>query len=103
MRTNQMAQSQRAERAVPSFRSTQEAAEFWDAHSTTEFEDHWQPVDAEIAQPLVRGYFVTLELDEAMFAQLRAAAKRSGISADDLATRWLLERLTGESKSDAAD
>ncbi|HEY7030412.1 MAG TPA: CopG family antitoxin [Thermomicrobiales bacterium] len=98
-----MAQSQPTERAVPAFRSTQEAAEFWDTHSTTEFEDHWQPVEAEVAQPLSRGYFVTIELDEATFAHLRSAAKETGVTADDLAKRWLIERLARDAKSNAAD
>src|SRR5262249_46330552 len=96
-------QSQPTERAVPTFQSVQEAADFWDTHVTADFEDHWQPVDAEVAQPLPRGYFVTVDLDEATFEQLRAAAKRLGISTNDLAKRWLLERLASEYRSNAAD
>src|SRR4051812_38774141 len=98
-----MTQSRSTERAAPAFRSVEEAAEFWDTHSTTEFEDHWQPADVEVAQPLGRSHFVTVELDEAAFARLRLAAKVLGLSADNLARRWLLERLARESESSAAD
>jgi len=90
-------------RTVPAFRSDQEAAEFWDANSTTEFEDHWQPVDVEVERPLQRTWLVTVELDEAAFARMQTAAKRVGITADELAKTWLLERLAGASGSNAAE
>lgn len=98
-----MTQSETTGRVVPTFRSVEEAAEFWDTHSTTEFEDHWQPVGVEVAQPLERGFFLTVELDEATFARLRMAAKKSGLGTGDLARRWLLERLAADSASSAAD
>jgi hypothetical protein len=100
---NQMTRSQPTERAVPTFRSIQEAADFWDTHSTTEFEDHWQPIDTDVARPLQRAWLVTVELDEATFVQLRAAAERLGIGTDELALKWLRERLVGPSDSSAAD
>jgi hypothetical protein len=100
---NQMTRSQPAECAVPTFRSVREAADFWDTHSTTEFEDHWQPVDTDVARPLQRTRLVTVELDEATFDQLRAAAKRLGICTDELALKWLRERLAGPTDSSAAD
>ena len=92
-----------AGRAIPAFRSVEEAAEFWDTHSTTEFEEEWQPVDVEVAKPLGRTWFVTIELDETTFEQLRAAARRQGLRADDLARAWLLERLARAPETDAAD
>jgi hypothetical protein len=97
-----MTRTQPAERIVPAFRSVQEAAEFWDAHSTTEFEEHWQPVNAEVELPLERAYLVSVELDETAFSQLRTAAKGLGISTDELANRWLRERLASASDSKAA-
>jgi hypothetical protein len=98
-----MTQSQSTARAVPAFRSVEEAAEFWDTHSTTEFEHHWEAADVEVAQPIGRSLFVTVELEEAAFARFRTVAKDLGVSADDLARRWLLERLAEDSKSSAAD
>ena len=98
-----MNRSQQPKRAFPSFRSIQEAAEFWDTHSTTEFEDEWQPVDVEVVQPLGRTWLVSIDLEEFSFERLRAAAKASGVDADDLAKRWLLERLARVSESNAAD
>jgi hypothetical protein len=99
----QMTRAKPPERTVPAFRSVQETAEFWDTHSTTEFEDHWQPVDVEVEKPLKRAYVVSVELDESAFSQLRAAATRLGISTDELAKSWLRERLAGASDSKAAD
>ena len=98
-----MSRSQQPKSTFPTFKSVQESAEFWDTHITTEFEDEWQPVEVEVAKPLGRTFFVTVELDEASFERLRAAAKRTGVGADELAKTWLLERLVHTAESSAAD
>jgi CopG antitoxin of type II toxin-antitoxin system len=90
-------------RPIPTFRSAEEAAEYWDTHSTTEFEGEWGPVAVEVVRPLGRTWFVTIELDAATFERLRAEATRRGMRADDLAKTWLLERLARASEPGGAD
>jgi hypothetical protein len=98
-----MDRSHQPKSAFPTFQSVQEAAEFWDTHSTTEFEDDWAPVDVEVARPLERTWLVSIELDETSFERLRAIAKRRGVGADELAKQWLLDRLARVADSNAAD
>lgn len=98
-----MSRSQQSQDTVPPFRSIQEMAEFWDAHDSTDFEDHWQAVEVEIARPLGRVVMLALDLSDDDFARLRSAAADLGISADDLAKRWVQEQLARQVRDSAAD
>ena len=98
-----MTRSQQSQDIVPPFQSIQEMAEFWDTHDSTDFEDHWQPVEIDIARPLGRVVILALDLSDEEFVRLRTAAAELGMSADDLVKRWVHEQLARQSRDSAAD
>jgi len=55
------------------FRSEEEAAEFWDTHSITDYEEFLEPVGLEV--DLKRRHF-EIEVDEEIFSALRDMAKK---------------------------
>ncbi len=85
---------------IPEFRSVQEAAEFWDTHDSTAFEDEWEPVDFEIDPRSSSFRLMSLKLEYSLYKQLRTHAEEQGMTATELAERWLeaaLARLSDAS------
>ena len=72
------------QRRIPEFASLAEEAEYWDTHDTTEFEEDWEPVDLEVARPLVHG--LSIRLEATVFHRLVAIAKRRGVPVSTLAS-----------------
>ena len=82
---------------IPDFASIEEEAEFWDTHSTTEFEDEWEDVTGQIQ--FIRGgptKFVRVRLDLESFATLEKLAKEHGVRASRLGRVWLFDRAWEE-------
>ncbi|MBE2220856.1 MAG: hypothetical protein IAF02_04915 [Anaerolineae bacterium] len=73
------------------FASLEEAGEFWDAHSTADYEDIFEPVEFEIDLPPRLGKRIVLAADLA--DKLSEVAKQQGVSTETLANLWLQERL----------
>jgi hypothetical protein len=87
--------SGKRESRIPHFKTLEEEAEFWDAHSTTEFEDEFEPV-TEVKfvvrrSPVTRA--LTVRVDEQTFRRLAEQASRQGIGPATLARMWILEHL----------
>jgi hypothetical protein len=76
---------------IPKFNSVREEAEFWDKHSTTEFEDEWEEVELEVSPDLKHILQITLDRNE--FHRLSAQAHAQGSTMTSLARSWVLERL----------
>jgi hypothetical protein len=72
------------------FASEDEAAEFWDAHSITDYEEFLEPVDIELK--LTRRHF-EIEVDEESFLALRDSAKKQNKPMKQLACDILKEKL----------
>ena len=72
------------------FRSEEEAAEFWDTHSITDYEEFLEPVDLEV--DLKRRHF-EIEVDEESFLVLRDRAKKLQKPAKELASEILKQKL----------
>lgn len=87
-----MSQAQRSPTRIPDFDSIQEEAEFWDTHSTTEFEDEWEPVDWEIGEVHSR-FILQADVDRATLRRVRDLARGDGLEARDLVRRWIEEGL----------
>ncbi len=79
---------------IPTFRSVQEEAEFWDTHDSTEFEDEWEPVELEVAPNWRSVRLFNVELEYSLYKQLRSQAEAQGQTAEELAASWLKARLT---------
>ncbi len=69
-----------------------EAGEFWDTHSTADYEEIFGPVNVEIVLPPRRGKKVVLAADLA--EKLSEIAIKQGVSTETLANLWLQEKLT---------
>ncbi|HZS86508.1 MAG TPA: CopG family antitoxin [Chloroflexota bacterium] len=81
---------------IPTFKTIEEEAAFWDTHDSAEFEDEFEDVtDVRF----VRGgpkKGLTVRLEEETIAALTAEARRIGVGASTLARIWILERLRQE-------
>ena len=72
------------------FRSEEEAAEFWDTHSITDYEEFLEPVGLEV--DLKRRHF-EVEVDEESFLALRDSARKLQKPVKQLASEILKEKL----------
>ena len=72
------------------FGSYEEAAEFWDTHSITDYEEFLEPVDVEV--DLQRRHF-EIEVDEESFRALRETAEKERKPVKQLASEILKQRL----------
>ncbi len=81
---------------IPKFKNIQEEAEFWDTHSTTEFEDEWEQMDDDIEFIVVRGQPkkpMTIRLEPDVVTLLTQEAKSVGVGASTLARMAVLKYL----------
>src|SRR6266511_6187450 len=84
---------------IPDFKTIEEAAEFWDTHDSTEFEDEWEPVEGELRFIVVKPgpkKSLTLHLPEETLAALKKRAGELGVRPSALARLWIYERLRSE-------
>jgi hypothetical protein len=72
------------------FKSLEEAAEFWDTHSITDYEEFPEPVELDV--DLQRRHF-EIEVDEETFLALREVAQRERKPMKELASEILKRRL----------
>ncbi|TAK34301.1 MAG: hypothetical protein EPO21_10160 [Chloroflexota bacterium] len=85
----------RAKSQISTFRSVEEEAEFWDTHSTTEFEDEFEEV-RDVRFVVTRGRpkkAITVRLPEEALADLAREAQQKGIGPSTLVRMWILEHL----------
>jgi hypothetical protein len=73
------------------FGSQEAAAQFWDTHSITDYEEFLEPVDLET--DIKRRHF-EIEVDEESFLALRDTAKKQQKPVKQLASEILKQRLT---------
>ena len=83
---------------IPEFASRAEEAEFWDTHDVTDYWDELKPVDVRFAKN-VSGGIISVRLDLETLQQLRALAEEKGIGATELVRTWILEGLSGLSRT----
>jgi len=79
---------------IPRFKTLEEEAEFWETHSTTEFEDEFKEVRVKVARPL--GHILAVRLDAHTIDRLAEIGRAKGLGPSTLARMWLLERLEQE-------
>jgi len=73
------------------FASEDKAAEFWDTHSITDYEDSLEPADLDV--DLRRRHF-EIEVDEESFLALRSSAERQHKPVKQLASEILKQKLS---------
>ena len=72
------------------FSSEDEAAEFWDKHSVTDYEEFLEPVNLDV--DIKRRHF-EIEVDEESFLALRNTAKKQQKPVKQLASEILKQKL----------
>ena len=98
-----MSENKKQRDPIPeSFASIEEAAEFWDSHSTADYDDLMRDVhfDVDIQR---RTFLVPIE--GRLAKDITAIAKREGLALETLVNLWLREKYTeiaGEHSSAAS-
>lgn len=89
-------------RRIPSFKTVEEEAAFWDTHDSTEFEDAFEDVTDLVFVKTRSTKGVTVRLDGETWAKLAQAAREKGIAPSTLARLWIMERLRAPSEPRSA-
>lgn len=77
--------------ALPeSFTTLEELSDFWDTHSTADYEEAMEPVDVEIDLSSSRIY---CPVAKDLLRQVRRQARQQGVSTETLINLWLQEKL----------
>ena len=71
------------------FESVEELQEFWDTHSSADYEDLMEDVEVDID---IRSSRVYCAVAKDLLTQLRAQARRQGVSTETLINLWLREK-----------
>ncbi len=74
----------------PPFASEDEAGEFWDNHSTADYQEYLEPVDAVID---IKQRRFEIEVDRETFLALNTYAKKVNIPVKNLASSIIRENL----------
>jgi hypothetical protein len=74
------------------FGSIQEAAEFWEGHDLTDYEDIFEDV-SDVKINLVRRHF---RVDSGLAFKIDKIANVRGVSSETLVNLWLQEKVSGE-------
>jgi predicted DNA binding CopG/RHH family protein len=87
--------TKRPKNRIPTFKTIEAAAEFWDTHSLADFKNEIEEVTDIHFVPYQPKKAITLRLPEETAAALAKAAKAKGIGLSALARMWIVERLRG--------
>lgn len=81
------------ESRIPTFRTIEEEAAFWDTHDLMEFEDEIEIVTDVKFVPADAANTIMLVFDDATLAELTSRAHEQNTSPTVLARQWVMERL----------
>lgn len=82
-----------AKKRIPTFKTVEEEAAFWDTHSSEEFADELTPVeDVKFVKARAKKA-ITVRFDENTFEELIKEAREKGIGPSTLARMVILEHL----------
>ena len=89
--TNAKSKRTKARDPLPEhFNTIEEAAEFWDTHSTADYEEYFEEVNCQFD---IKKRTHLISIDGAVYDRIRAIAKKKRIPADKLVSRWIKEKL----------
>jgi hypothetical protein len=72
-----------------SFTTLEELSDFWDTHSTADYEEVMEPVEVEIDLSSSKIY---CPVAKDLLRQVRAQARQQGVSTETLINLWLQEK-----------
>ena len=73
------------------FKSLDEAAEFWDAHDSADYEGLMSDVDCEVD---IKTETYLVQLDGDLYRKVRAIARKKGVPTESLVNRWVGEKAS---------
>lgn len=80
---------------IPTFASDEEAAEFWDAHSTADYTAELEPAP-DIRFSIQNLKQISLRLSPKQISSLKLISTRKGIGYQTMVRMWIAERLQQE-------
>ncbi len=84
---------------IPTFKTIEEEADFWDTHSSEDFADELTPVeDVKFVKARSRKA-LTVRVDEETFEELTREASEKGIGPSTLARMVILEHLRARKRA----
>lgn len=86
-------QAKDTRKRIPTFKSIEEEATFWDTHSSEEFADELIPVEDVKFVKAGMKKALTVRFDEETFEELAKEAREKGIGPSTLARMVILEHL----------
>lgn len=94
---NRKKQTRKRDPLPENFESLEEFWAFWDTHSTADYEDLMEDVNFRVD---IRSSKIYCAVAKDLVAQLRAEARRQGVSSETLINLWLREKVreTAQSK-----
>ncbi|HEX8652300.1 MAG TPA: CopG family antitoxin [Pyrinomonadaceae bacterium] len=72
------------------FTSLEEAAEFWDTHSSADYEDYMRDIEYEVS---IKRKVYLVELNNELYDKVRVIAQEKGIPAEVLVNQWVKEKV----------
>ena len=93
MTNNEQEQSKGTKNRIPTFKTIEEEAAFWDTHSSEEFADELTPVENVKFVKADSKKALTVRFDEETFEELAREAREKGIGPSTLARMVILEHL----------
>jgi hypothetical protein len=73
-----------------SFATLEELSDFWDTHSSADYEEVMEPVEVEVSLSTSKAY---CPVAKDLLRQVREQAQRQGVSTETLINLWLQEKL----------
>jgi hypothetical protein len=95
--SNKEKMTRRKRGRIPEFKSREEEAKFWDAHSIADYMDEMKPVKVRVAKNLSEG--LTIQFDPETITKLRLRAQKRGLGPTQLARMWIMEKLEETAKA----
>jgi len=93
MTNNEQEQPTDTKNHIPTFKTIEEEAAFWDTHSSEEFAEELTPVENVKFVKAGSKKALTVRFDEETFEELAREAKEKGIGPSTLARMVILEHL----------
>ena len=72
------------------FSSAEEAGEFWDTHSGTDYEDHMKEVHFDVD---LKGRTHDVRIADDLMREVRKIANQKGVATETLVNLWLQEKI----------
>ncbi|MGH2593504.1 MAG: CopG family antitoxin [Anaerolineae bacterium] len=78
---------------VPEFETLEEIAEFWDSHSTADYDDLTHQVEFEVRLRKQGEHHVAIVLLPELGETIQVLARARGVSVETLVNVWLTEKV----------